>query len=141
MSSCDLFLTLVPYQQGAIPAGMTFPTTLLFAYMIGPIGPAGLSNTSGVVSDLYTFAMYQIAGGVGAELPGGEAWTQWIFAMLVWAWKPDAVTETLGQFTSIQIGCTLVLSAASVEIRTDPVLAGVLVVMGLELALSIPLKK
>ena len=127
-------MTLVPYQQAAIPAGMTFPTTLLFAYLIGP-------NTSGVVSDLYTFAMYQIAGGVGAELPGGEAWTQWIFAMLVWAWKPDAVTETLGQFTSIQIGCTLVLSAASVEIRTDPVLAGVLVVMGLELALSIPLKR
>ena len=121
-----------------IPAGMTFPTTLLFAYLLGP---SVTDSAVDGVQDLYTVAMYQIAGSVESELPGTELWVQWIFAMLVWAWKPDAVTQTLGQFTAIQIGCTLVLNAATVEIRTDPVLATGLVVMGLELALSIPLKK
>ena len=121
-----------------IPAGMTFPTTLLFAYLLGP---SVTDSAVDGVQDLYTFAMYQIASSVESELPGTELWVQWIFAMLVWAWKPDAVTQTLGQFTAIQIGCTLVLNAATVEIRTDPVLATGLVVMGLELALSIPLKR
>lgn len=121
----------VRWFQDSIPNGLEFATTLLCMHLLAPmLGQAGVSP---LVSEIYTLALYKASETI--ELPGGEAWVQAAYAILLWTFSPDPVSRLVGQFCCIQVGSALVLDAGAATLRTDPVLSAWFILTGLGVVL------
>jgi hypothetical protein len=117
---------VVQWFQSSVPPGLEFATTLLFMHMVSPMLGQGAAGP--ILTDLYTVALYQVAGTV--QLPGAEAWVRAAYAALLWNLATDPVSQLVGQFCCIQVGTAMVLDAGAATLRTDPILAAWLILTG-----------
>ena len=123
--------------QAAIPEGMMLATLMLFLHFVSPI--LEKSKGGGISNELYIFAMYQAASAM--SIPGNARWVQAIYAITLWIQAPDRLSGLLGQLAGVNLASRVIIDAVAPIMRTDPILAICMTIMGARTIIVIINKK
>ena len=117
--------------QRSTPIGLELMTTLLLLYFCHPMMQAfpGLSA-------VYSYAVYATSSRL--RMPGASLWVKAGLCSLFWVAEVDPVSSELGRLGATHSMTQAVLGSLRPQIATDPVLAGMSVVVAMGILLQAP---